>query len=154
MFQLHFIILNYTVGIIQLCNKLTNRIYTWVCLILSNFRCEHEGELDSSCPLEPWCYAHKLSLVWIVLPFYFFGAKHTSDVLWLLCTWAKNPDRCPTKNGATSGNQQQLTWNWRHDQHLNHGWTDPLCCIMYTLHVYTDLHGVVYSAWGLPCSQS
>ena len=90
--------------------KPTNREYTWVCLVLSRFGCECEGELDMPCLLEPRCDTHKLSFFWIVHPFHFFSVKHTLDVIWLLCTWAINPDRCPTENGTTPGNQQQLTW--------------------------------------------
>ena len=90
--------------------ELTNRKDARVCLLLSRFGCECEGELDTPCLLEPRCDTHKLSLVWIVLPFHFFAVKHTLDVLRLLCTWTINPDRCPTKNGATPGNQQQFIY--------------------------------------------
>ena len=88
----------------------TNREYAWTCLILSSVGFECEGELDTPCLLEPWCDTHKLSLVWIVLPFHFFSVKHTLDVIWLWRKRTINPDRCPTKNGATPGNQQQFIY--------------------------------------------
>ena len=88
----------------------TNREYAWACLILSSVGCECEGKLDTPCLLEPWCDTHKLSLVWIVLPFHFFSVKRTLDVIWLWCKWAINLDRCPTKNGATPGKQQHFTY--------------------------------------------
>ena len=112
--------------------KLTNRKDTWLWLFLSSVGCECEGKLDTPCILEPRCDTHKLSLVWIVLPFHFFTVKHTPDVIWSLSTWAINLDRCPTKNGATPGNQEQLTWNYWHE-HLSHGWTVHFVVYTYML---------------------